>query len=152
VITESVTAFPADKQRAVNEYARVVKPGGYVGLNETIWLKEPVPPEIIAWVSQDRSSTPMPQTHEAWIRLLEQAGLEIISAEAHSIDTKEEARGMLARYGLGGILRVLGRTLRLYLRSADYRQFVSSVHEDGILPDEVNDYFGYGLYVGRKKE
>jgi len=35
VITESVTAFPEDKQKAVCEYARVTKPGGYVGLNET---------------------------------------------------------------------------------------------------------------------
>jgi len=31
VITESVTAFPEDKQKAVLEYARVTKPGGYVG-------------------------------------------------------------------------------------------------------------------------
>jgi arsenite methyltransferase len=35
VITESVTAFPEDKQQAVNEYMRVTKPGGYVGLNES---------------------------------------------------------------------------------------------------------------------
>ncbi len=34
VITESVTSFPENKQRAVNEYVRVTKPGGYVGLNE----------------------------------------------------------------------------------------------------------------------
>ena len=34
VITESVTAFPEDKQKAVNEYVRVTKPGGYIGLNE----------------------------------------------------------------------------------------------------------------------
>jgi arsenite methyltransferase len=31
VITESVTAFPEDKQKAVAEYARKTKPGGYVG-------------------------------------------------------------------------------------------------------------------------
>jgi arsenite methyltransferase len=36
VITESVTAFPTDKQKAVNEYARVTKSGGFVGLNEAI--------------------------------------------------------------------------------------------------------------------
>ena len=29
VITESVTAFPEDKQKAVDEYARVTKPGGF---------------------------------------------------------------------------------------------------------------------------
>jgi len=39
VFTESVTAFPDDKQKAVNEYVRVTKIGGYVGLNETTWLK-----------------------------------------------------------------------------------------------------------------
>jgi arsenite methyltransferase len=48
VITESVTAFPEDKQKAVNEYARVTKPGGYIGLNESTWLKIPPPPEMIA--------------------------------------------------------------------------------------------------------
>ena len=37
VITESVTSFPEDKQKAVNEYVRVTKPGGYVWLNESIW-------------------------------------------------------------------------------------------------------------------
>ena len=31
VITESVTAFMEDKQKAFAEYARVTKPGGYVG-------------------------------------------------------------------------------------------------------------------------
>lgn len=43
VITESVTSFPEDKQLAVNEYTRVIKPGGFVGLNESTWLKEPPP-------------------------------------------------------------------------------------------------------------
>ena len=51
VITESVTAFPEDKQKAVDEYARVTKPGGYVGLNESTWLKVPPPPEMVAWAS-----------------------------------------------------------------------------------------------------
>jgi len=47
VLTESVTAFPEDKQKAVSEYARVTKPGGYVGLNETAWLKVPVPSDVL---------------------------------------------------------------------------------------------------------
>jgi ubiquinone/menaquinone biosynthesis C-methylase UbiE len=52
VITESVTAFPEDKQKAVDEYARVTRTGGYVGLNETVWLKVPPPPEVVAWAAQ----------------------------------------------------------------------------------------------------
>jgi len=60
VITESVTAFPEDKQGAVNEYARVTKPGGYVGLNETAWLKVPPPPEVVAWAAQDVGASVQP--------------------------------------------------------------------------------------------
>lgn len=48
VITESVTAFPEDKQKAVSEYARVTRAGGYVGLNECIWWKVPPLPEVVA--------------------------------------------------------------------------------------------------------
>jgi len=39
VITESVTAFPPDKGLAIKEYARVTKPGGFIGLNEATWLQ-----------------------------------------------------------------------------------------------------------------
>jgi ubiquinone/menaquinone biosynthesis C-methylase UbiE len=60
VITESVTAFPEDKQKAVREYARVTKPGGFVGLNEATWLKTPPPPEVVAWAGQDLGANVMP--------------------------------------------------------------------------------------------
>ena len=43
VIVESVLAFVEDKQRAIREGVRVTKPGGYVGLNEMFWIKEPSP-------------------------------------------------------------------------------------------------------------
>jgi len=62
VITESVTAFPEDKQKAVNEYVRVTKPGGFVGLNESTWLKVPPPPELVAWASQDLGASVKPMT------------------------------------------------------------------------------------------
>ena len=41
VICESVTAFVPGKLRAVAEYARVMRPGGYVGLAEGTWLTPP---------------------------------------------------------------------------------------------------------------
>jgi demethylmenaquinone methyltransferase/2-methoxy-6-polyprenyl-1,4-benzoquinol methylase len=39
VICESVLAFVEDKPRAIRECARVVKPGGYVGMNEALWIE-----------------------------------------------------------------------------------------------------------------
>lgn len=150
VITESVTAFPEDKSRAVKEYARVVKPGGYVGLNESTWLKYPPPPEMEAWVSQDVGATVKPLTQEAWTGLLTEAGLTSIFVRIGAIDTQTEAKGILQRYGAGGMLRILLRTLRLYLRNPNYRKFVKRINQEGIQPDSLEEYFGYGIYVGKK--
>lgn len=150
VITESVSAFPEDKQRAVNEYVRVTKPGGYVGLNESSWLKTPPPPEIVAWASQEVGAQVGPLTPEAWESLLTDAGLHDIVARVHPISIKNESRGILRRYGFGGMLRTLWRTFRLYLRNPNYRAFVKRVRTQGVVPANLTDYFGYGLYVGHK--
>ena len=53
VFCESVIAFVDDKRRAIQELIRVTRPGGYVGLNEPLWFKEPSP-EMVARV---RAST-----------------------------------------------------------------------------------------------
>jgi len=150
VITESVTSFPEDKQKAVNEYARVTKPGGYVGLNESVWLKVPPPPEVVAWAKQDVGYNVKPLTNEAWTGLLETAGLRDITTKTYEINAKDEAKGILRRYGLGGMLRVWWRTLLLYLRSPAYRRFVKRVRQTGLVPDNLEQYFGYGLFVGHK--
>lgn len=150
VITESVTAFPEDKQLAVNEYARVLKAGGYVGLNESTWLKTPPPPELVDWVQQDVGATVTPQTAEGWQDLLVKAGFEDILVKLMAVDVKAEGRGILQRYGLGGMLSILARTLRLYLRNPNYRQFVKTVNQQGMVPEGYREYFGYGIFVGRK--
>jgi arsenite methyltransferase len=150
VITESVTAFPEDKQEVVNEYVRVTKPGGYVGLNESTWLKVPPPPEVIAWASQDLGATVNALTSEGWAGLLEGAGLKESVVRIYEIDTQSETRGILQRYGCRGILRSLWRALSLYTKNPAYRRFVKGVREGGITPENLYEYFGYGLYVGRK--
>ena len=150
VITESVTAFPEDKQKAVSEYARVTKPGGYVGLNESTWLKVPPPPEVLAWIQQDIGSTVNPLTSDEWTGLLRGAGLDVIEERINTVDTQVESKGILQRYGLGGMLGVMFRMLGLYLRNPNYRQFVKGVSETGIVPENLNEYFGYGLFIAKK--
>lgn len=148
VITESVTAFPRDKQRAVKEYARVTKPGGYVGLNESTWIKYPPPPEVLAWISRDLGDNATPLTCEAWVRLLENAGFTKISATIHEINIKDETRGILQRYGFFGMLRIMTRMAILYLNNPAYRKFIKAVRQQGVTPDNLDRYFGYGFYVG----
>jgi ubiquinone/menaquinone biosynthesis C-methylase UbiE len=151
VITESVTAFPEDKQKAVNEYVRVTKPGGYVGLNESTWLKVPPPPELVAWASQDLGANIKPLTSSEWVGLLETAGLREIVVKTYEVNVQDESKGIIRRYGCGGILGVLFRMLSLYARSPAYRKFVKEARKDGITPKNLDEYFGYGLYVGRKE-
>ena len=150
VITESVTAFPEDKQRAVNEYVRVTKPGGYVGLNESIWLKVPPPPEVVAWASQDVGANVEPLTSDGWVGLLEGAGLREIVVRTYAVNVRNEAKQIFRRYGCVGMLGIWGRMLSLYARSPAYRRFVKEVREGGVTPENLDEYYGYGVYVGRK--
>jgi len=150
VITESVTAFPEDKQRAVNEYVRVTKPGGYIGLNESVWLKVPPPPEVVAWASQDLGANVKPLTPGDWVGLLEGAGLREIVVRTYAVNVRNEAKEIFRRYGCVGMLGIWGRMLSLYARSPAYRRFVKGVREGGVTPDNLDEYFGYGVYVGRK--
>jgi ubiquinone/menaquinone biosynthesis C-methylase UbiE len=151
LITESATAFPEDKELALQEYVRVTKPGGFIGLNESTWLKAPVPEEIQAWVSQDLGANVTPQLPDEWVLLMKEAGLVDIFQRTSTISIRDESRGLLQRYGWGGFLLSFWRALGLYLSSAAYREFIRSIREEGITPPNLEDYFGYGIYVGKKK-
>ncbi len=50
VICESVLGFVDDKDRAVRELARVTKPGGWAGINASLWVGE-LPPEAAELIS-----------------------------------------------------------------------------------------------------
>jgi hypothetical protein len=85
-----------------------------------------------------------------WQGFLESAGLQVVAARSYAIDTAQEAKGLAERYGRGGMLRVFWRMLKLYLRSPAYRAFVKSTRQGGVLPANLAEYFGYGIFVGRK--
>ena len=63
VLSESVTAFPEDKQKVVNEYARVVKPGGFVGMNEGTWLNYPPLRDLVKYIKNTMENAEF-LTHE----------------------------------------------------------------------------------------
>ena len=151
LITESVTAFPEDKARAIREYFRVIKPGGFIGLNEATWLRTPVPEEIHAWASQDLGANVTPLQPGEWVRLMQDAGLVDIFQCTSTISTREESRGILERYGWGGFLNSLGQAFGLYLRNPAYREFVKSIREEGLTPPDLDKYFGYGFFIGKKE-
>ena len=129
----------------------MTKPGGYVGLNEATWLKTPPPPDVVAWASQDLGACVKPLTAEEWAGLLQSAGLTEIVVEVSEIDTRNEAKGLARRYGYGGMLRSMVRAISMYARNPAYRRFVKEVRNGGITPENLEEYFGYGIYVGKKE-
>lgn len=151
VMTESVTVFPPDKVAAVAEYARVTKPGGYIGLNETTWLKTPVPEAMVAYVAQDLAMNAQPLDGEGWADILARAGLQDIVTQTHTFDARGEVRGLFQRYGCRNILGVWGKMLVMYIRDPTYRAFLKETRkqETPALRD-IYEYMGYGIYVGRK--
>lgn len=143
-LCESVATFIEDKQRVVNELARVTKPGGYVGLNEETWLKTP-PAEVIEHVENLWPIEPGLPTPDEWVALLRQAGLRDVVAKTCKVDPRREAT-QIKRYGLQDMWRMFYRTLSLYGKSSAFRTYMK---DQGRLPKGVFEYLGYGLFVGR---
>ncbi|MBU0492860.1 MAG: hypothetical protein KKB13_13510, partial [Chloroflexi bacterium] len=85
-----------------------------------------------------------------WMGLLENAGLQDITMRLHPVDAKHEAKLLTQRYGYGGMIGSALRMLVMLVRNPAYRRFVKGVRESGVIPENLDEYFGYGLYVGRK--
>lgn len=104
----------------------------------------------MAWASQDVGATVAPMTADEWKELLERAELREIFLRTEAIGMQDETRGIIRRYGYRGMFRTLWRALRLYLRNPAYRSFDQGIRNSGLKPQNLEQYFGYGLYVGRK--
>ena len=146
VIGESVIAFAEDKRRAVSEYVRVTKPGGYVGLNESIWLKEPSP-EMVEYISRTTGAKTEVLTSHTCEELLEGSGLRDLVVRTYKVTYLGEIINGIRRYGLRDSLMAWFRTLLLYFIRPAYRSFTKEAKSQ---PKALIQYLGYGIYVGRK--
>jgi arsenite methyltransferase len=146
VIVESVLGFVEDKPRALGECIRVTRPGGYLGLNESLWMKEPTP-EMIALVKDSIGSDSIP-TQDDWLRLWEGSGLNDRTASIRQVDTRREIRDRLGWVGWRWVLRGFSRLLRLYFTNPAMRQSVRKFF-GGTSLDTMKE-IGYGIFVGRK--
>jgi SAM-dependent methyltransferase len=98
VLIESVNAFVPEQARAFTEYARVIKPGGYVGTNEGTWVKTPPPTDLLNFIDRTMQAKFYPP--EGWKTLLSGAGLEIIAAQVYPINIKALSWPLPVRRGL----------------------------------------------------
>ncbi len=151
VISESVTAFPADKGRAVSEYVRVTRPGGYVGLSEGTWLKPP-PPELVGYIERTMSGARF-LSPEGWRELLEGSGLTEITVSTYAINALRQRLDEMSGLDFADYLdrlRAIGSFLSLAVKSAAFRRYAREIMPSMRDIKNLFGYLGYGLYVGRK--
>lgn len=146
ILSESVATFIEEKQKAVSEYVRVVKPGGYVGLNEEVWLKTPPPgmSEAARHLWEIRTEIP---TADDWSGILKSAGLRDLFVKANKVSPRREA-SQLKRYRLEDMWGMFRNSLSLYFKSAAFREYMK---ERQRLPRNLFQYLGYAVMAGRKK-
>lgn len=145
VLCESVATFIKDKQTVANEFSRVTKPGGYVGLNEEIWLQAP-PARLIGEVKEVFDIEPDLPSADDWREMLEQAGLRSIVVKPYKFDARREST-QVKRYRFGDMVRMSYRTLGLYLRNPEFRAYMKKRRH---MPKGAFSYMGYCLFAGRR--
>jgi SAM-dependent methyltransferase len=144
VFCESVIAFVDDKARAIQECVRVTKPGGYVGLNESFWIKAPSPEVVARARALAGADIPIAAT---WQTLWEESGLQDRMITLRQVDPRTEVRSRIRWVGWRWAVRAVGRLLRLYITYPAARQSLKDIFD---MPLDVMQQMGYGLFTGRK--
>ena len=145
LLCESVLTFIEDKATALEEYVRVVKPGGYIGLNEEFWVKPPTEPmrhyARLTWGIETEVLM-----LEDWMALLRDTSLEDLVVKTYTFDMQREST-QLKRYTWRDMLRMVYRTVTLYLKSPAFRAYMK---ERKHLPKDTFEYLAYAVFVGRR--
>lgn len=129
-----------EKERAIGEMVRVIKPGGCVGIHDMCWSGD-VPEKIrlrLARVEGER-----PETLEGWKTLFEKAGLIDVEALDRSALIPDWLRGIKTRLGLAGQMRIFIKIVRRW----GIRGLRNALQAERIFRSR---YTGYGIIVGRK--
>jgi ubiquinone/menaquinone biosynthesis C-methylase UbiE len=151
MLCESVTAFVPDKAKALGEYCRVVKPGGYVALNEGTWVKGNPPADFLQFVQRTMDNVHFLDA-QGWRDLLVDAGLQDISAQSYPLtmiqQRRDETQGLDFedwRHRFSSF----GQFISQYLRDSDFRSYAKTLIPSRRVISDLFNYLGYGLYIGK---
>lgn len=143
LLCESINIFVPDLQKAASEYVRVVKPGGYVGLNESVWYSDP--PELAEKLMYELTGQRLRRPKE-WIEMLHSTGLVEIQDRTYPLQMKAEMRSQLGFLSTRDYLGILGRAIKSMFTDPVTRQTFKTAFRE---PRSAIDHMGYGLYVGK---
>lgn len=117
VICECAFCTFPDKRAAASEFARVVRPGGRVGMSD-LTRSGPLPQDLeglLAWIACIADARPV----EEYAGYLEAAGFDVTTAEAHNEALAEMARDVQGRL-LG--IEIMVKLKKLDLPGTDFEQ------------------------------
>ena len=143
VICESVLGFVDDPTAALREFARVARPGGVVGVNETTWI-EPPTQSLESYLGAATGASP--KSPEEWVARFEQAGFRDIRSSVHQVDPRTQYVSEFRRRGIRETVQTVGRLLR-NLTDPAIRRYIRMNLTHWREASQVLDYLGYGIYV-----
>jgi SAM-dependent methyltransferase len=130
-----------DKTNVLSSVSKKIEQGGFLGAIELTWKVEPTLYIMSRVKSVLCSAAVNAEQQPGWVKLFQQAGLEVVMAEAH--DLGFSFRDMVANEGLLSASKV---ALKCTFNSVT-RNRVASITN---LFKETAAYLGYGIYVCRK--
>ena len=148
VIDESVSAFIPDQSKAFTEYYRVLRPKGYLAINEVTWKDKPSE-KMQAYVKLVMGG---PTFHEVsgWKSLFEGANFQEIEVQTHELKLWEQFIGELQQLEFFEYLKSFGHFIVQMIINPKYWRFTKDVLSS---PKYLFGFTGrvkQGFYVGRK--
>ena len=142
-ISQAILILVSDKKKAIQEALRVTKPGGYIGWLELSWKKPPTK-EFLDGVSNVICAYCMlgVETFENWEKIFREAGVKQLEVIVSSMEFSG-MRCMIADEGFLNASRIIYR----YLSNSRIRKRMNTTNR---FFGENGEYFGYGIYIGRK--
>lgn len=140
VVISECTMCLLDKEKAIREMIRVVKPKGYVGFHDICW-KDDTPERIkkrLAEIEGER-----PETLEGWKALCEKSGLVEIQAIDRSALIPPWMKETTSNLSFVSILKIVSKIISLW----GILGLVKVWESERIFQSR---YTGYGIIVGRK--
>lgn len=142
VIGEFITGLLSDRNDGIKEYRRVLKPDGQVGLNEATLIKTPPPEALINYLRSTFGITQAMLDVAQWKAVLQSAGLRDIVAKTRKVEELSSRAE-----NIKDLTQAWYKVLYLYLSNRTFRRFIKEAIS---VPNDLLEYLGYGIYVGRK--
>ena len=112
VINEAMLTMYADKAKArlINEYFRVLKPGGKLLTHDIMLVNPENSQDVMAQIHNAINVNAQPMSHDDWINLFSTIGFINIKSE-HAAMTLMSPRGMITDEGFFGAIKIVGNAL-----------------------------------------